>query len=106
MLVFDIVYTMFQYPVVKFCSKFIISGISVVPVVYDFRFRLGKPTKLTSDSNLFVIEFILRWSMIILCGFWLLSCLSFQMPLEFLSIIGSEGGISNFSEALGSISSD
>ena len=64
------------------------------------------PINLTSDSNLFLIEFILRWPMIILCGFWFLSCLSSQMPLVFLSIIGSGGGISNFPEALCSTLSD
>ena len=44
--------------------------------------------------------------MIILCGFWFLSCLSSQMPLVFLSIIGSGGGLSNFPETLCSTSSD
>ena len=47
------------------------------------------PTNVTSDSNLFLIEFILRWPKIILCGFWFLSCMSSQMSLVFLSIIGS-----------------
>ena len=64
------------------------------------------PTNLTSDSNLFLTEFMLRWPMIILCGFWFLSCLSSQMPLVFLSILGSEGGLSNFPETLCSTLSD
>ena len=64
------------------------------------------PTNLTSDSNLFLLEFILTWPMIILCGFWLLSCLSSQMPLVFLSVIGSKGGLSNFPETLCSTLSD
>ena len=38
--------------------------------------------------------------------FWFLSWLSSQMPLVFLSIIGSEGGLSNFPETLCSTSSD
>ena len=35
MLVFDIVYVMFQYVVVKFCSKLIISEISILPIVME-----------------------------------------------------------------------
>ena len=64
------------------------------------------PTNLASDSNLFLIEFILRWPMIILCGFWFLSCSSLQMSLVFLSITGSEKGLSNFPETLRSTASN
>ena len=42
MLVLDIVYAIFQYLVVKFCSKFIISEIPIVSIVYYFRFWLRK----------------------------------------------------------------
>ena len=42
MFVFDIVDIMFPYLVVKFCSKFIIPEISVVPTVYYFWFWLRK----------------------------------------------------------------
>ena len=64
------------------------------------------PTNLASDSNLFLIEFVLRWPMIILCGFWFLSCSSLQMSLVFLSITGSEKGLSNFPETLRSTASN
>ena len=42
MLVFGIVYVMFQYLVVKFCSKFIVSEISIVPIAYIFGFGFRK----------------------------------------------------------------
>ena len=42
MLVFDIIYIMFQYLVVKLCSKFIIPEIVMVPKVYYFQFWLRK----------------------------------------------------------------
>ena len=64
------------------------------------------PANVTSDSNLFLTEFKLRWPMIILCGFWFFSCLSSQMPLVLLSTIGSEKELSNFPETLCSTSSD
>ena len=64
------------------------------------------PINLTSDSNLFLIEFILRWPMIILCGFWFLTCLSLLMQFVFLPIIGFERGLSIFPETLYSTSSD
>ena len=38
MLVFDIVYFMFPFLVVKFCSKVLIPEISTVPIVYYFWF--------------------------------------------------------------------
>lgn len=44
--------------------------------------------------------------LIIMCGFWFLSCLISQMSLVFLSIIGSEKGLSNFPETLCSTSFD
>ena len=37
MLVFDIVYVMFKYLAVKFCSKLIIPEISIFPI-FDFGF--------------------------------------------------------------------
>ena len=42
MLVFDIIYAMFQHLVVKFCSKFIITKVSIIPIVYYCWFWLQK----------------------------------------------------------------
>ena len=93
----------FEKPSIKNCDPGKVSSIFFSDTLSISRLL---PTNLTSDSNLFLIEFILRWPMIILCGFWFLSCLSSQMPLVFLSILGSEGGLSNFPETLRSASSD
>ena len=71
----------FEKPSVKNCDSGKVSSIFVSDAISISRLL---PTKLTSD--LFLIEFILRWPMIILCGFWFLSCLSSQMPLVFLSL--------------------
>ena len=93
----------FEKPSIENCDSGKISSIFVSDTMSVSRLL---PTNLTSDSNLFLIKFIFRWPMIILLGFWFLSFLSSQMPFVFLSIIGSEGGLSDFPETLCSTSSD
>ena len=93
----------FEKPSIKNCDSGKVSSIFVSDIISMSRLL---PTNVTSDSNLFLIELILRWPMILLCGFWFLSCLSSQMSLVFLSIIGSEKGLSNFPNTLCSTSSD
>ena len=95
--------TILKNPQLKIVTRGKVSSIFVSDIMSVFRLL---PTNLTSDSNLFLIKFIFRWPMIILLGFWFLSFLSLQMPFVFLSIIGSEGGLSDFPETLCSTSSD
>ena len=93
----------FEKPSIKNCDSGKVSSIFVFDTKGISRSLL---TNLTNDSKLFLIEFILRWSMIILCGFWFLNCLSLQMSIVFLSIIGSEKELSNFPKTIWATSSN